>query len=184
MRDEAILADPSGGVPSAHSRSVAKDRSIAGRKRTENYTNIETWLAENLTIGSGQSREERMTLLSELLQRTYFDGIDTGDATAAVAALHEDVEWTHTQVWEHDGHTRGTADSLHGRDSVREFLAARIGEMQVEGIKHRVKQVITEGDAGAFRAEVMGPTGVSLPFFGWVEIQDGQIITYIVGPER
>lgn len=122
--------------------------------------------------------------LYNLLQRTYFDSIDNRDAAAAVAALHEDVEWIHTQVWEHDGHDRSRADTLHGRESVREFLAARIDQMQVEGIRHQVRKVITEGDTGAFRAQVMGPTGVSLPFFGWVEIKDERIITYIVGPER
>ena len=120
--------------------------------------------------------------LHDLLQRIYFDGIDNEDAGAAAEAMHEDVEWIHTQVWEHDGHSSSKTDTLHGRESVREFLAARIKEMQVEGIKHQLRKVITEGDTGAFRAEVVGPAGVSLAFFGWVEIKDKKIITYIVGP--
>jgi ketosteroid isomerase-like protein len=120
--------------------------------------------------------------LHDLLQRIYFDGIDNADAGAAAEAMHEDVEWIHTQVWEHDGHSRSKTDTLHGRDSVREFLAARIKEMQVEGIKHQLRKVITEGDTGAFRAEVVGPAGVFLAFFGWVELKDKKIITYIVGP--
>lgn len=129
-----------------------------------------------------QSRTKTTDKLYDLLQRVYFDGIDNADAAAAVEALHENVEWIHTQVWEHDGHSRSKMDKLHGRESVREFLAARIKEMQVEGIKHRLRKVITEGDTGAFRAEVVGPAGVSLAFFGWVEIEDKKIITYIVGP--
>ena len=120
--------------------------------------------------------------LHDLLQGIYFDGIDNADASAAAEAMHEDVEWIHTQVWEHDGHSRSQTDTLHGRDSVREFLAARIKEMQVEGIKHQLRKVITEGDTGAFRAEVVGPAGVSATFFGWVELKDKKIITYIVGP--
>ena len=120
--------------------------------------------------------------LHDLLQGIYFDGIDNADASAAAEAMHEDVEWIHTQVWEHDGHSRSKTDTLHGRESVREFLAARIKEMQVEGIKHQLRKVITEGDTGAFRAEVVGPAGVSAAFFGWVELKDKKIITYIVGP--
>jgi ketosteroid isomerase-like protein len=34
--------------------------------------------------------------LYELIQETYFDSIDAGDAESAVTALHEDVEWVHT----------------------------------------------------------------------------------------
>lgn len=122
--------------------------------------------------------------LYELLQDIYFDNIDIADATAAVEAFHEDVEWVHTQVWEHDGHDRSKTDVLHGRESVREFLANRIEEMQVEGIKHKVRKVIADGETGAFRAEVVGPTKESLAFFGWVELRDGKISTYIVIPER
>ncbi len=128
------------------------------------------------------TRSKKTDQLYDLLQRIYFDGIDNADGSAAAEAMHEDVEWIHTQVWEHDGHSRSQTDTLHGRDSVREFLAARIKEMQVEGIKHQLRKVITEGDTGAFRAEVVGPAGVSLAFFGWVEIKDEKIITYIVGP--
>jgi ketosteroid isomerase-like protein len=122
--------------------------------------------------------------LYRLLQTIYFDSIDQGDATAAVDAFDEDVEWVHTQVWEHDGHDRSKTDTLRGRASVREFLAARINEMQVEGIQHRLRQVIADGRQGAFRAEVVGPTGTSRPFLGWVELTDGKISTYIVTPER
>ncbi len=123
-------------------------------------------------------------LLYELLQQTYFDGIDSADADKAVEAFNKDVEWVHTQVWEHDGHDRRHTDTLHGRDSIRDFLAGRIGEMQVEGIVHKVKKVLCDGTSGAFRAEVIGPAGDALPFFGWVELTDGKISSYIIHPER
>lgn len=120
--------------------------------------------------------------LFELLQNKYFDGIDGADADAAVEAMHEDVTWVHTQVWVHDGHDRKSPDVLHGREQVRKFLADRIGQMQVVGFKHKVRQVVTDGNSGAFLAEVVGTSGESKPFFGWVEISDGKISNYNIGP--
>ena len=121
--------------------------------------------------------------LHALLQQTYFDSIDSGDADSAVQAFTDDVAWSHYQVWEHHGHVRNRADSFQGREQVRDFLSARIADMQVEGIRHRVTRVIVQGDEGAFRAEVIGVTGKNMRFFGWVELSDGRISTYIVGPE-
>ena len=122
--------------------------------------------------------------LFELLQHTYFDGIDGADADRAVEAMHEKVAWVHTQVWEHDGHDRSTIDQIDGREAVREFLARRIAEMQVEGIEHKVGKVVTDGQSGAFRAQVVGPTGEAKSFFGWVELKDGKISSYTVMPDR
>ncbi|MBT4494217.1 MAG: nuclear transport factor 2 family protein [Gammaproteobacteria bacterium] len=122
--------------------------------------------------------------LFNLLQHTYFAGIDGADANLAVEAMHENVAWVHTQVWEHDGHDRSTVDRLDGRAAVLEFLTKRIGEMQVEGIEHKVGQVITDGQSGAFRARVVGPTGDAKSFFGWVELKDGKISSYTVMPDR
>ncbi len=119
-----------------------------------------------------------------LLQHVYFDNIDKGDAAAAAEAFVEDTRWVHTQVWEHDGHTRRHSDELNGRDAVRDFLAKRITEMQVVGITHRVHDVILDGNTGAFRASVVGSDGSkSKPFFGWVELEGGRIATYIIAPE-
>lgn len=123
------------------------------------------------------------TQLHALLQGTYFDNIDGGDADKAVEAFTEDVAWSHYQVWEHHGHMRNRADVFDGREQVRDFLAGRIADMQVEGIRHHVSRVIVQGDAGAFRAEVVGVEGTSMRFFGWVELKDGRICRYIVGPE-
>ena len=122
--------------------------------------------------------------LYDLLQLTYFNGIDGANADQAVQALHENIQWVHTQVWEHDDHDRSTTDTLVGRETVREFLARRIEQMQVVGIKHKVGTVITDGQHGAFRAEVVGPTGKSVPFFGWVELEGGKISSYMVMPQR
>jgi len=121
--------------------------------------------------------------LHALLQHTYFDNIDQGDADRAVQAFTEDVTWSHYQVWEHHGHMRNHADAFSGRKEVRDFLAARIADMQVEGIRHQVTSVIVQGGEGAFRAEVVGDAGESMRFFGWVELDDRRISRYIVGPE-
>lgn len=121
--------------------------------------------------------------LHTLLQTSYFDSIDRGDADHAVEAFTDDVTWSHYQVWEHHGHTRNRADVLRGRKELRDFLAARITDMQVEGIRHQVKRVIVQGNEGAFRAEVVGVTGENMHFFGWIELTEGRISRYIVGPE-
>ena len=119
-----------------------------------------------------------------MLQLTYFNGIDNANPDLAVEALHENIKWVHTQVWEHDGHDSSIIDTLDGREAVREFLTQRIQQMQVVGIKHKVGPVITDGVHGAFRAEVVGPTGKKVPFFGWVELANGKISSYMVMPER
>ena len=121
--------------------------------------------------------------LRSLLQQTYFDAIDQQDAGRAVQAFTEDVEWSHYQVWEHHGHVRNRADIFYDRSALRDFLAGRMAEMREEGIRHLVTHVITEGDEGAFRAKVQGTKGESMHFFGWVELAEGKISKYIVGPE-
>ena len=121
--------------------------------------------------------------LHALLQHTYFDSIDQGDADHAVQAFTDEVAWSHYQVWEHHGHMRNHADVFEGRKELRDFLAVRMADMQVEGIRHQVTRVIVQGNEGAFRAEVVGATSKSMRFFGWVELIDGKISKYIVGPE-
>ncbi len=64
-----------------------------------------------------------------------------------------------------------------------EFMQARVKEMQVIKIRHRVDEVIVTGDRGAFRACVLDPSGRSLNFLGWVELRDGLIQRYVVVPE-
>ena len=123
------------------------------------------------------------TQLQALLQHTYFDSIDQGDADRAVQGFTDDVAWSHYQVWEHHGHLRNRTDVFKERTEVRDFLAARIADMQAEGIRHRVTHVIVQGNEGAFRAEVVGVTSTSMRFFGWVELTGGSISRYIVGPE-
>ena len=121
--------------------------------------------------------------LIELLQGTYFDSVDAGDADTAVEAMHPDVDWTHTQVWEHDGHSSHETDSLDGRDELHAFLDERVDEMQVVGIRHNVRDAAYEDGRGGFSAEVVGPEGDSVPFIGWVEVTDGPISSYTVAPK-
>ncbi|MFC6719826.1 nuclear transport factor 2 family protein [Natrialbaceae archaeon GCM10025810] len=121
--------------------------------------------------------------LHELLQGTYFDAVDAGDAGTAASAMHPDVDWTHMQVWEHDGHTSRETDSLDGREELRAFLDARVDEMQVVGIEHKVRDIVYEDGRGGFRAEVVGPEGDTAGFIGWVEMTDDLISRYTVAPE-
>lgn len=121
--------------------------------------------------------------LYHLLQDVYYRGVDAADADAAVQAFTANVRWVHHQVWEHDGHGRGSFREINGRDAVRDFLADRIPQMGVIGISHHVDRVLADGEAGAFRAHVLGPDGVRKPFFGWVEMDGDRIATYIIGPE-
>lgn len=128
-----------------------------------------------------------MTLINKeklfsLLQNDYFDNIDNNNPEGVSAAMHENVEWIHTQVWEHDGHDSSEVDVLKGQKSVIEFLKRRVPEMQIEGIEHKVDKVITDGESGSFLANVIGKDGTLKPFFGWVEIADEKIILYRVMP--
>lgn len=122
--------------------------------------------------------------LYELQQETYYDAIDRGDADAAVEALHEDVEWLHTQIWQHDGHTSDETDVLHGREAVREFLAERIPDMQGVDIRHEVLKTVSDGKQGAFYGQVVGLDGTTRGTIAWVEFEDGEIKKYINTPER
>lgn len=122
--------------------------------------------------------------LFDLLQHTYFDGVDSADASRAVEAFNDNAEWVHTQVWEHDGHDRRNVDTLRGRQAIFDFLSGRIGEMQAIGFKHKVHSVLCDGKSGAFRAHVVGKDGEAKPFFGWVELDNKKISTYIIHPER
>ena len=117
-----------------------------------------------------------------LLQCVYFDNIDEAKANEAVEAMHDSIEWIHTQVWEHDGHDSSYVDNLNGREAVKFFLTERVKEMQVEGIIHKVNKVITDGVSGAFQASVIGTDGTEKSFFGWVETKDGKISSYRVMP--
>ncbi|MDA9623391.1 hypothetical protein N9S49_01305 [Rhodobiaceae bacterium] len=117
-----------------------------------------------------------------LLQCVYFDNIDKAKANEAVEAMHDSIEWIHTQVWKHDGHDSSYVDNLNGREAVKFFLTERVKEMQVEGIIHKVNKVITDGVSGAFQASVIGTDGTEKSFFGWVETKDEKISSYRVIP--
>ena len=124
------------------------------------------------------TNEELLSILKDI----YFNNIDSANAESAVQAMHESVEWIHTQVWEHDVHDASTIDTLNGREAVKKFLIGRVKEMQVEGIIHKVHKVLTDGTSGAFQASVIGVDGSEKSFSGWVEIKDKKIISYRVMP--
>ena len=122
--------------------------------------------------------------LMYLLQDIYFDNIDTAKADEAAEAMHNDVRWVHNQVWEHDAHKTNIRDTLNGQKEVREFLRKRIVEMQIEGIIHKVENVVSDGKLGAFKANVIGTDKSEKPFFGLVELKDNKIIYYRVLPQE
>jgi len=122
--------------------------------------------------------------LMYLLQDIYFDNIDTAKADEAAEAMHNDVRWVHNQVWEHDAHKTNIRDTLNGQKEVREFLRKRIVEMQIEGIIHKVENVVSDGKLGAFKANVIGADKSKKPFFGLVELKDDKIIYYRVLPQE
>ena len=117
-----------------------------------------------------------------LLQQVYFDNIDSARAEEAAEAMHESIEWIHTQVWEHDGHDSSYIDKLKGREAVKEFLIERVKEMQVEGITHKVNKDMTYGSSGAFQASEIAANGEKKTYLGWVEVKDEKIISYKVMP--
>ena len=53
---------------------------------------------------------------------------------------------------------------------------------QIEGIIHKVENVVSDGKLGAFKANVIGKDKSKNPFFGLVELKDDKIIYYRVLP--
>lgn len=118
----------------------------------------------------------------ELLQATYYDSIDRGDMAGAAAAMHEEVLWTHVQVWEHHGYVRARGPSeLRGRQAVEDFLAERRERIAEANIRHKVRELVLEGDKGAFLGAVEGP-GPDRHFMVWFEIRDDRIWRYHLRP--
>jgi len=130
------------------------------------------------------SREKLEAQLFHLLQNIYFDNIDNSEADEAVEAMHPKVRWVHNQVWEHDGHRSEVRDILEGREAVRDFLSKRVIEMQQEKIVHKVNSVSSNGELGAFQADVIGPDKTKRPFFGLVKIKEDRIFYYRVLPKE
>ncbi len=118
----------------------------------------------------------------ELLQATYYDGIDAGDMAKAASALHEDVEWSHAQVWPHHGFVRGEPSTNHGRAEVQAFLQARVQQLAEARIRHKVRDMVIEGNKGAILGFVRGEDGTERPFMVWFEIKDDRISRYLLRP--
>ncbi len=118
----------------------------------------------------------------ELFEQVYYGNIDRGDMAGAASALHPEIEWSHQQVWAHHGFARGAPQTLHGRDAVQAFLAARVAQLREAGIRHHVRDMVYEGGRGAFRGVVDGPDGRSLEFIVWFELADGLIRRYVLRP--
>ena len=62
----------------------------------------------------------------EMFQKIYFDSIDRGEMTEAVSIFHEDVEWIHTQVFDHHPHPKDPgSDKLKGKSNLEAYLLKR-----------------------------------------------------------
>jgi ketosteroid isomerase-like protein len=118
----------------------------------------------------------------QLLQGTYYDGIDAGDMKRAAAALHEDVEWSHAQVWAHHEFNRGEPATLRGRESVQAFLRQRVQQLAEARISHKIRDLIFDGQRGAFIGYVRGPDATEKDFLVWFEIRDRKIARYLLRP--
>ena len=122
------------------------------------------------------------TLAYRLLQETYYDSVDRGDMQAAASALHADIEWSHAQVWAHHDFQRGEPTVKHGREEVGAYLDARREKLLEARIRHKVRDLVCEGDRGAILGYVLGPDGTEKPFMVWFEIRDEKIARYLLRP--
>lgn len=120
-------------------------------------------------------------LAHHLFQNVYYGNIDRGDMDGAATALHPNIVWSHAQVWAHHEFARGEAKTLHGRDAVHAYLAARVPQLREAQITHHVREMVMEGDTGAFIGAVEGP-GPEKQFMVWFKLKDGLIGTYTLRP--
>lgn len=118
----------------------------------------------------------------ELFQSVYYDSVDRGDMATAVTAFHEDVDWSHAQVWAHHEFARQAPTQLRGRAAVEAFLSARTAQLAEAKIRHSVRDMVFEDDRGAFLGVVTGEDGRELPFMVWFEIRDDRIGRYVLRP--
>ena len=121
-------------------------------------------------------------LALKLLQGGYYDGVDAGDMVRATSVLHEEIEWSHAQVWAHHEFVAGKPTRMQGRTAIREFLEARREQLATAGIRHRVADLVMDQGRGAFLGEVAGPDGTTKPFMVWFELRDGLIGRYLLRP--
>ena len=118
----------------------------------------------------------------EMFQKVYFDSVDKGEMTKAVSVFHEDVEWVHTQVWEHDQYRRDKgSDRLKGRKAVEALLKGRATDLGKLNVRHVVRDLVFEGNRGAFIGYV-GTPDKELPLVAWFETKDDKISRYIITP--
>lgn len=118
----------------------------------------------------------------ELFQVTYYGHVDRGDMVTATSAFHDEVTWSHAQVWGHHEFTRGEPTLLHGRAAVEAFLSARVAQLKEAGIRHHVQDMVFEDDRGAFLGKVVGPDGTEKPFMVWFQLRDDRIWKYTLRP--
>ena len=122
----------------------------------------------------------------KLLQQTYYDGIDAGDMALAASALHPDIDWSHAQVWRHDDLGLGGEPHVqqhHGAAAIRTFLDGVKPHLAAAQIRHRITDLVIDGERGAFLGSVVSRTDDrSVPFLVWFELTDGLMSRYTLRP--
>jgi hypothetical protein len=122
-------------------------------------------------------------LAHHLLQDIYYDSIDRAQMTEAVAALHPDVDWSHSLVWPHaDTHRSGERVQLRGRKAVDSFLTSRTAFLSVPRVHHRLGEFAMEGPVGSARSYVEDERGNLMPFTLWFALKDDLLHRYAVYP--
>jgi hypothetical protein len=118
----------------------------------------------------------------DMFQNTYFGSIDKGEMTKAISVFHDDIEWIHTQVWEHDKYVRMKgSDRLKGKKEVENLLMERKAALAKENVRHVIQELVFEENKGAFIGHVTG-SGKELALIAWFEIKDDKVYRYIVTP--
>jgi hypothetical protein len=82
--------------------------------------------------------------------KSYYSSVDNLDMTTAVSIFHEDVEWIHTQVLEHDQFVRDKgSDRLRGKNQVESLLQGRKESLAKLRVRHVLEDLVLEGNKGA-----------------------------------
>ena len=124
-------------------------------------------------------KDEAMRLFRDV----YYANVDSGRMKEAMDAFTDDIEWTHAQVWgPRDPNKPSEPTWLRGKREIEDFLAARKDNLARAQIRHHVRDMICEGDRGAFLGYVQGADGKQSNFMVWFEIRDGRIARYLLRP--
>jgi hypothetical protein len=117
----------------------------------------------------------------DLFQKGYYDNVDAGNMEAAVKVYHEQLDWSHQQVWVHHNYQRTEPSRFTSPAQILAFLNERKGKLAEAKIRHKVRDMVLDGDKGALLGAVEG-SGPDQNFMVWFELKDGKIARYSLRP--